>query len=127
MATVAEVLLWQDAILRTQNNATATTLANSGLSDAQIKSILLEDAENSTQPALLVFALMMGGTQTAVGLDANAAFAQLQFNAYAQAGVLNPELGPCEAMGRTLSQETAFLNQVTGDSPAEVIHDFYLS
>jgi hypothetical protein len=126
MATVAEVLLWQDAILRTKNNATATTLANSGLSDAQIKSILLEDAKNSTQPALLVFALMMGGTQTAVGLDANAAFAQLQFNAYAQAGVLK-ELGPCEAMGRTLSQETAFLNQVTGDSPAEVIHDFYLS
>jgi hypothetical protein len=126
MATVAEVLDWQACILRTTNNATATALANSGLTDDEILNVLLEDAENSTQPALLVYSLMIGVTQSEAGLDANAAFALTQFNAYAAAGVLNPDLGPYEAMGRSLSQEAAFLAQVAGQSPAEVITDFYV-
>jgi len=126
MATQAEVLHWQDCILRLQDPISATLLANSGASDAAILEQLLEDAENSTEPALLVFALMTGVTQTEAALDANAAFAQLQFNSYAALGVLNPELGPYEAMGRSLSSLAAFQNQIAGDSPAEVIHDFYI-
>jgi hypothetical protein len=126
MATVAEVLLWQDCILRVENNATATALANSGLSDTEILNILLEDAENSTQPGLLVYSLIFGETQSEALLDQHAVFMEAQFNSYVALGVQNPELGPYEAMGRSLSQTAEFLALTAGQSVPEVITDWYI-
>jgi hypothetical protein len=126
MATVAEVLHWQDCILRVENNATATALANSGLSDTEILNILLEDAENSTQPGLLVYSLIFGETQSEALLDQHAVFMEAQFNSYVALGVQNPELGPYEAMGRSLSQTAEFLALTAGQSAPEVITDWYV-
>src|SRR5262245_47114006 len=126
MATVAQVLDWQDDILRARNTATATALANSGLTNAEILNSLLEDAHNSTQPALLVWSIIFGATPSEVELDEQAVNAEAQFNSYVNLGVKNPELGPYEAMGRSLSQTPEFLAQVAGQSVPEVITGFYV-
>ena len=127
MATVAQVLDWQNDILRVQNMATATALASSGLTDTEILNSLLEDAKNSTRPALLVWSLIFGATPSEPKLDEQAVIAEAQFNSYVNLGVLNPELGSYEALGRSLSQTPEFLARVTGQSVPDVITDFYVT
>jgi hypothetical protein len=78
--------------------------------------------------ALVVANFINGATPaTAAKLAALTAFADAQYNAYAAARVLNPALGPFEALGRGLSETTEFTTKYGAQTEGAFITSVYKS
>jgi len=97
-----------------------------GLTFSQYVSGLLDLAQTSTLPSVILPAFVEGVTPDTARLDILAPFAQLQYNYYASIGVLDPSLGPYEALGMGLSETTAFIQQFGSLTDNEFITSSYL-
>jgi len=129
MATSAELQNVQAKVLRKVNVAEANFEAGQGTTVADYTELLIERAETSTEPVLIMYDAILGHVPTEAQLDGAAglaAFALAQFNAYAAKGVANPELGPYEALGRALSSTSGFHAQSDGKADAQFIVDAYV-
>src|ERR1700687_4470502 len=126
MATSLQLQALQKAILRKVIVAEADAEAAAGTTVAQYIEILVERADTSTGPVLIMLAATAAKIPTSTPPDALAAFAQLQFDYYASKGVAQPELGPYEALGKALSSTAGFHAQSDGKSDGQFIVDTYV-
>lgn len=85
-----------------------TVIGTAQLSLASYVSQLLEQAKESTIPALIVPQFIEGATPTSARLDSLAAFCVVQHAYYTQMGVSNPDLGPYEALGMGFAETSQF-------------------
>jgi hypothetical protein len=70
---------------------------------------LIKASDHSTVPALLVAGVVTGTIPTSEKLDALSAFAQSQYDYYANVlGSASPQLGPYEALGRAFGSTSEF-------------------
>ena len=126
MATSLELQDVQQGILRKKNIDEANFEAAAGTTVAEYTEELIERAETSTQPVLIMFDAIIGKVPSSASLDVQAALAQAQFDAYAAKGVANPELGPYEALGRSLSSTAGFHAQSDGLEDGQFITNVYV-
>jgi Ca2+-binding RTX toxin-like protein len=89
-------------------NSIEAVIGTAQLSLASYVSQLIEQAKDSTIPALIVPQFIEGATPTSARLDALAAFCVVQHAYYTQMGVGNPDLGPYEALGMGFAETSQF-------------------
>jgi hypothetical protein len=82
---------------------------DAGMSLSSYISNLIAKADDSTIPALIVPNFVTGLTPNSVQLDGLADFAQKQWNAYSSWGVIDPDIGPYEALGVAYSDTAQFI------------------
>lgn len=92
-------------------DALKAALAAETITFEQMIDGLIEEAQTSTVPALVIANLLGGTAPTQVHLAALTGFAQMQYEAYAARGVLNPSLGPYEALGYGFSETQGFASR----------------
>lgn len=88
-------------------NADAARI-DKGLGQSVFVSELVDKAQHSTAPAVVVAAFIEGVTPLSARLDGLATFASGQYDAYLKAGVLDARLGPYEALGLGFSSTAPF-------------------
>jgi hypothetical protein len=125
MATQVELEKVQQAVLRSTNPAEAAARAAAGATIDGYASELIEEAETSTIPALIVHAFVLGSAPSAARLDDLGPEARRQFEHYRSLGVLHPQLGPYEAFGRSLSGSPEFLARSSGRTDGEFVEACY--
>lgn len=104
--TASDFATIRAAILRT--NTINEAGAETGISVAEFVEGLLEQAQTSTIPVLVLTDAIEGRVPGAQRLDFLTSFARSQFEHYSHLMVLDPKLGPYEALGRLLSGTAAF-------------------
>jgi len=125
MATVAELLNVQQNIIRKTIMSEAVTAAAQGVTVEDYEVQMLARAQQSTIPALIVYEYIIGVTQSSALLDTGAAQMQLQWESYVSKGVLNPELGPYEAMGLALAETAQFSAMSAGRTDIQFVQQQY--
>lgn len=108
-----DVAIVHRSILRTDADATfiATTtdkIQTGALTYEQYVGSLIDQAETTTIPALVVTSFFEGVTPVSARLDQLAAFSDSQFKYYTQMGVQDPKIGPYEALGYAFSDTSDF-------------------
>lgn len=98
-----------------------------GLSPAAYGAELIERAQQSTVPALLVADFIEGVTPLSARLDSLTAFAQAQYDSYLRSGVMDARLGPYEALGLGFSGTIQFKEAFGAGTDATYIDDAYSS
>jgi hypothetical protein len=83
------------------------------------------DGFNEGKAAASVVQFLTGVAPTAEKQAELSAFATLQFNAYKAAGVLNPALGPYEALGRGFAETPDFVTKYGAQTEAAFITGAY--
>ncbi len=122
MIPAADFMKVQNAILRKSNPKEAEIEASSGTSLSEYIERLLQQATTSTIPAIVLTDAIEGSVPVEDRLGELAEFAQAQFDHYANVlKVLDPKLGPYEALGRFLSGTAGFYRQSAGKSDREFI------
>lgn len=81
-----------------------------GLSSSLINALITQ-ADDSTVPSLIVSDFITGMTPTSAHLNSLAHFSQLQWNYYSSMGVLDPDIGPYEALGLGYSSTPEFVTK----------------
>lgn len=121
MTTAADYLTARTAILR-------ETIPNGGDFEFSSEKPLLEYVEQlldqarmSTIPALILTDAIEGKVPVEERLNLLTSFAEAQFAHYSDLKVLNPKLGPYEALGRVLSGSAEFQEQTFGKTDREFI------
>lgn len=89
-------------------DALKAELAAGEITFEQLVQGLIEEAQTTTVPALVMANLLGGTAPTQEHLAALTVFAQEQFEAYLERGVSNPALGPYEALGYGFSSTAEF-------------------
>jgi len=120
MTTATDFAAIRAAILRTNATSESGTKSDTE-SAAEYVDQLLEQAQTSTIPVLILTDAIEGRVPVAQRLDLLTSFARNQFEHYSDLKVLNPKLGPYEALGRLLSGTTAFQEQSAHKSDREFI------
>jgi hypothetical protein len=88
---------------------------------------LIKAADHSTVPALLVAGVVTGTIPTSEKLDALTAFAQQQYDYYANVlGSASPQLGPYEALGRGFASTSEFQGRYGDGTDANFVSKAYL-
>lgn len=88
---------------------------------------LIEAADHSTVPALLVAGVVTGTIPTSEKLDILAGLAQQQYDYYANVlGSASPELGPYEALGRGFASTPEFQSRYGDGTDAGFVSKAYL-
>lgn len=126
----SELIFRQQAILRTElpdeAAQTGQYIISNQTSLDNYTDTLIERAETSTQPVLLVSDIVLGRIPTAIHLGELATFAQMQFEHYANVlRVTTPELGPYEALGRGFAQTSEFAVLSLNKTDAQFIRYIY--
>jgi hypothetical protein len=85
----------------------------------------IAETTSTTIAALVVADFVSGITPTSSHLSALVAHTESQFAYYSQMGVMRPELGPYEALGRGFSQTAGFQDKYGGGTDTEFIKTAY--
>lgn len=97
----------REVVSAVEVNADAARI-DKGLSQSTFVSELVDQAQRSTAPALVVAAFIEGVTPTSARLDGLASFAGNQYDAYLKLGVQDARLGPYEALGLGFASTSEF-------------------
>jgi len=130
MTTAAEVQSIYANIIRQSLNsivasATAAAIDGGSTTKAGYIASLINQAANSTRPALLVSNYITGIAPDSATLDNRTTFCQNQYNAYVAAGSANANLGPYEALGVAFADDASFAAKVSGKSLSTIINETY--
>lgn len=118
--TAADFATVQRAVLRRTLKGIDIGLS-SGNSLPEYVERLLDQARTSTIPVLILTDAIEGKVPVEERLDFLADFAQAQFDHYLELKVLDPKLGPYEALGRALSGSAGFHEQSYQKADHELI------
>ena len=126
MTTTADFVAVQNAILRRAIQNEAQIEVGSGTAICDYVERLLERSRTSTIPVLVLTDAVEGKVPSSDRLTTLSNFAERQFEHYASVlKVMNPDLGPFEAVGRFLSGTAGFHEQSAGKSDREFIADVW--
>jgi len=130
MTTSADIIAIQLAVIRTSNSVDAALIAdrvNLGtLTIPDYIGSLINQATNSTKPALIVANYVEGVVPVTARVDSLAAFSLAQYSYGAGTGVANPLLYAYQALGAAFSATTQFATKIAGLTLEQLITTTYL-
>lgn len=107
-----------------EKNADALRI-DKGLTTSAYTAELIDQAQHATVPALIVAGFLEVVSPTSARLDSLAGFAKIQYDSYLKNGVLDPSLGPYEALDLGFSSTSAFVAKYGSGSDATYIDTAY--